>query len=304
MTVADQGSTPALPDSAPAEAPVSRVLPITARALLWKLIFLYLEGSGAAVVVTFFLVLVGLEFSLYQWMLIWGVAFVVFPSYVVIDVFVIRRHYKPVGDALRRIEQQSNPSSEDVSRAIVRALNLPYLSFIRVTFIHGPLASGLLILGILVTNRLFDGNFQSWQIIAFAATVLFFASPAHAILEYFAIARIVVRLVEQLWQHCRGIEQAHQAELIAIRLRNKLLYLSVFIAALPLFILRHLDYPEGRHPVLGPWLQGLDGRDDAASDVGGGRRPGLHGRRAGHVDPDRLGSLTLGRQAGRCHAKR
>ena len=211
------------------------MLPITAQQLHWKLVWLYVQGSLAAVAVTFFLVFAGLQFTLVQWIAIWTVAFIFVSFYMAIDVIVITRHFRPVGDALRRIEAQTNPSSEDVSRAIVRALNLPYLSFIRVTFVHGPLATGMLIMGMLIATRYFDVGYETWQVIAFAATVLFFASPAHAILEYFAIARIVVRLVEQLWPYCNGIEQAHQADLIAIRLRNKLLYLSVFIAALPLF---------------------------------------------------------------------
>ena len=111
MTVADQGSTPALPDSAPGETPAASVLPITARGLHWKLVWLYLQGSLAAVGITFFLVLAGLEFSGYQWIVIWGVAFVFVPFYFLIDVLVITRHYRPVGEALRRIEQQGEPSS-------------------------------------------------------------------------------------------------------------------------------------------------------------------------------------------------
>ena len=205
MTVADQGRPATHSESPKVEAPGSRVVPITARQLHWKLVWLYLQGSLAAVGITFFLVLAGLEFSGYQWIVIWGVAFVIVPFYFMIDVLVITRHYRPVGEALRRIEQQGKPSSEDVSRAIVRALNLPYLSFIRVTFVHGPLATGMLILGMLIANRYLEAGYEAWQVTAFAATVLFFASPAHAILEYFAIARIVVRLVEQLWPHCNGI---------------------------------------------------------------------------------------------------
>ena len=41
-------------------------------------------------------------------------------------------------------------------------------------------------------------------------------------------------VIEHLWQHCKRISQKYQADIISIRLKNKLLYLSIFIAALPL----------------------------------------------------------------------
>ncbi|MBL8643687.1 MAG: GAF domain-containing protein, partial [Rhodospirillaceae bacterium] len=122
----------------------------------------------------------------------------------------------------------------DASRAIVRALNLPFYSFLRVTFIHGPCATGLLVIGLYILNAVAGTEYATWQILVFAATVLFFASPTHAILEFFAISREVAPTVERLWQFCERIHDEHRTDLISIKLKGKLFYLSIFVTALPL----------------------------------------------------------------------
>ncbi len=212
----------------------SRATPVSARRLLWQLIGYYLAGSGGAVVVTLFLALVGLEFTLQQWTYLIVAVFVIVPIYVVLDIYVIARHYRPVGSTLRLLDAGRTPDNWDSSRALVRALNLPFLSFVRVTFIHGPAASALVFLVLWLGNQWFGMGFAAWQIGAFVATILFFASPTHAIIEFFVIARAITPVVERMWGYCESVEEQHRQELISVNLRNKLLYLSIFVAALPL----------------------------------------------------------------------
>ena len=74
--------------------------PRSAGSLHIRLIGLYVAGSGVAVVVTFSLVLIGLEFTTYQWVvLLLATAFIV-PLYVIPDIYVIGRHYRPIGSVL------------------------------------------------------------------------------------------------------------------------------------------------------------------------------------------------------------
>jgi len=153
---------------------------------------------------------------------------------VLIDVYLIRRHYIPVGIALQKLDAGQAPTQIESSQAIVRALNLPFYSFLRVTFLHGPCATILLVIGMYVTNAFFEANFATWQISVFAATVMFFASPTHAILEFFAISREMAPTIERLWSYCDRIADTHRAELISIKLKGKLFYLSIFVTALPL----------------------------------------------------------------------
>lgn len=185
-------------------------------------------------VITLFLALVGLEFTLSQWIyLLLSVLWVV-PVYLLLDVYVIRRHYRPLGETLKILDSGQSPDNWSASRALVRALNLPFLSFVRVTFIHGPAASALVVLALWFGNIFVDAGYANWQLAAFGATILFFASPTHAIIEFFVIARAITPVVERLWDYCDRVEAVHRRELISINLRNKLLYLSIFVAALPL----------------------------------------------------------------------
>ena len=206
----------------------------TARQTHWLFIWIYIWSSVAAVAVTFFLVLVGLEYNLYQWLLLMFVTPAVMISYIVPDIYMIGRHYAPIGKALRALDAGQSPSNEDASAAIVRTLNLPFYSFLRVTLFHGPAASLTLGFSLVLNNWFFDAGYLDWQIFGFMLTIFFFAAPAHAIFGFFSIAKYVIPIVERLWAHCDRIEPEHQKALISIRLRNKLLYLSVFITALPL----------------------------------------------------------------------
>lgn len=207
----------------------------SARALFWRLAWLYSLGSAAAVAITFFLVFLGLEFTLRQWLtflaVVWfGVAF-----YTLLDVVVIRGHLKPIRAALVELDRGVRPGPGPLADALVQALNLPFLSFLRVTCVHGPAATLALCVVMLACNTLLDAGFAAWQVWAFAATVMFFASPTHAIFEYFAVSREVEPLIARLTRAQGGpLPPDRQRRLIAVRLKTKLLYLAVFVASLPL----------------------------------------------------------------------
>jgi adenylate cyclase len=206
----------------------------SAARLLWYLVWTYVLASAAAVAVTFFLVLLGFEFTLRQWGLFLAIAALVIPCYTLPDVYMISRHIAPITSVLRALDRGERPTSADASRAIVRALNLPFLSFLRVTLFHGPAAAIFAGLGLYVANRVVDGGFAPWQIGGLSLTIFLFASPAHAIAEFFVIADKVMPQVERLWPYCARVELEDQKRIISIRLRSKLLYLSIFVNSLPL----------------------------------------------------------------------
>ncbi len=203
--------------------------------LQMRLIVLYVVGSVVAVSTTLFLVLVGLELTGYQWSLVILIVPVVVPFFIFVDIYLIIRHFRPVRAILERFDAGETPAPEDVSPAVARALNLPFYSFIRVTFIHGPLAAGGTVVALYLQNWLFDAGFVTWQIVGFGVTILFFSSPAHAIFEYFNIQRALTPSFLFLWAHCPRLHENDRLELISINLREKLLYLAIFITALPLF---------------------------------------------------------------------
>ena len=206
----------------------------SAARLRWYMVGTYVLASVAAVAVTFALVALGLEFSLRQWLLFLIIASFVIPLYVLPDVYMIVRHLRPITAVLQVVDRGGRPGTKEVSRAIVRALNLPFFSFVRVTLFHGPMASIGAALGLAIANRAADGDFAPWQIAGLALTIFLFASPAHAISEFFVIAKKVIPQVERLWVYCDRVEDDDQRRIISIRLRSKLLYLSIFVNSLPL----------------------------------------------------------------------
>ncbi len=209
--------------------------PTTARALFWRLVLLYNYGCTAAIVITFGLVAIGLEFTGWQWALfMMHVPFAV-TIYTTIDVLIIKRHFAPVRDALNALDDDGPREVPVLAAGLARAINLPFLAFMRVTFIHGPMAALLVLVATLGTEPITHAGFSLWQGLAFAAMVLFFASPTHAIFEYFAVSRALLPSIMRLNESLGGaIPAAYQNQLIAVPLRNKLLYLAIFVTALPL----------------------------------------------------------------------
>jgi adenylate cyclase len=206
----------------------------SAARLRWYMVGTYVLASVAAVIVTFSLVGLGFEFTLRQWVVFLVIACFVIPCYTLPDIYMIGRHIRPITAVLEVLDRGERPSSADVSRAIVRALNLPFFSFVRVTLFHGPVAALGAGLGLYVANQVADGGYAPWQIVGLSLTIFLFASPAHAISEFFVIAKKVIPEVERLWRYCERVEEEDQRRIISIRLRSKLLYLSIFVNSLPL----------------------------------------------------------------------
>ncbi|MFA7751940.1 hypothetical protein, partial [Klebsiella pneumoniae] len=113
----------------------------SARSLLWRLIWIYQGGCAAAVVITLTLVLLGLEFTGYQWTVVLLMLPIAVAIYNLADVYVLRRHAKPVLEAMLALDRGGDAPEPVLATGLVRALNLPYLAFLRVTFLHGPLVT-------------------------------------------------------------------------------------------------------------------------------------------------------------------
>src|SRR5688572_1445855 len=108
----------------------------SAARLRYYLVWTYVIGSAAAVAVTFLLIGLGLEFTFWQWVHFLVIASFVIRLYTIPDVYLIARHIRPISSVLAIVDRGERPDPYAVSRAIVRALNLPYFSFLRVTFFH------------------------------------------------------------------------------------------------------------------------------------------------------------------------
>ncbi len=205
------------------------------RVLFWRLISIYLAATVTAVTVSMGLGLLGLEFTPRQWLLFWACVPMATVFFTSLDVLVIRSHLAPLAPVLSALDRRERPADAAIATAAVRALNLPQMSAVRVTVLHGPMATLSLVAAIYVINTFFAGGIAMWQFVGLAVLILVFASPAHAIFEYFAVSRAIEPVVKRLSTELGGLIPAEQqAALISVPLRNKLLFLAVFVCALPL----------------------------------------------------------------------
>ena len=224
----------ALAPHAPETGATTRIAD-SGRGLFWRLIFIYLAATFTAVAVSMGLGLLGLEFTARQWLLFWlfvpfGTAF-----FTSIDVMVIRRQLRPLAPVLSALDRGERPSKAVLGAALVRALNLPQLSAVRVQTLHAPTATLALLMVVFAINTFFDAGIAVWQLIALATLIFVFASPAHAIFEFFAVSRTVEPVVVRLSRALDGpIPPEQQAQLISVPLSNKLLFLAIFVCSLPL----------------------------------------------------------------------
>ncbi|HWY24350.1 MAG TPA: adenylate/guanylate cyclase domain-containing protein, partial [Nevskia sp.] len=208
--------------------------PMSARALYRGLIVLFVKGSIPAVLGTLVLCFLGLQLSAEQWLKLTPQVPPYVALFIVPELWLIRRYYQPLGELWDLLDRGIAPSQAAISQALVRALNLPYYAFLRVTLVRGIVGALVSLSSFLVTNWLWHGGFALWQIIMFPSLVLLFACPIYGAIEYFIAARHMVPVVEYLWQHCPEMTRIDQRRLIAVRLKSKLLYLCLFITALPL----------------------------------------------------------------------
>ena len=208
-----------------------------ARELHKKLILVYSKATVLAVITTLVLCMFGLDFTARQYLIVGLASPIATLFFLVPDIWMIGRHSLPIRSVLETIERGERPSEEKVRAALVRALNLPFYSYIRVTFFHGPMAGLSSVGSLIILNWLFDGGYQPWQMVIFLAVAILFASPAHAIIEYFNLAKLLQPIIQGLWNYCGVLDRENQRQLIAVRLKSKLLYLCVFITALPLLFI-------------------------------------------------------------------
>jgi len=215
----------------------------TAKTVALDLRWLFIKGVIYPGALTIGLCFLALELRLDQWWKMLPLVPVGVLVYALPEAWLMRQLYKPVGQALASIDAGRAPEPELIAAAVVRALNLPYYSFLRITIIRGLLGALVSVGSLWLTNEWRGGDFQLWQMVMFPSLVLFFACPAYAMVEYLITSRHLVPVVEHLWQHCGHLQQEHQRALIIVRLKTKLLSLCAFITTLPLlFIASSLLY--------------------------------------------------------------
>jgi signal transduction histidine kinase/DNA-binding response OmpR family regulator len=149
------------------------------------------------------------------------------------DLASMRLAFRPVGLFLR----ETPPASPEVAAsALVRAVNLPVLTALRVIGVHAPAAALSITLLMLIFNRTMALAIAPGQIVMLWVLVGF-VGVGHAVIEYFLVGDAVRPLIRRIWPYVEMLPAAARDRIITVRMRRTLLLVSAFVVFVPLLVL-------------------------------------------------------------------
>ena len=206
--------------------------------LLRRLLIICLTYSTGAFVATFFLVTFGLETGAHNIPESYKVlvVIVIAPLLYAVDFLFVWLQFRPLASYLNA-QNEGFDLSTLREKALVRALNFPTLTVLRVMGIHGPVSlASLTGMNLLVGNRYFGTTFSN-EDIAVQWCMLFVLVPAHAFLEYFAVLRLFRKVIPSIAEGHPLPLAVLSRKIIFVGIRTKLLLLSIFITVVPQAVL-------------------------------------------------------------------
>jgi adenylate cyclase len=146
------------------------------------------------------------------------------------DLLVINRHLHPIRSFL-----EARPGASS-AQAQTQALNLPWLSGLRVMLVHIPSFGISITLLILLANASAALGLRGWQIaVLWLGTIL--VGSGHALAEFFAVSAVMRGVIPRIWGPEAELASEAQGRLVPVGLQFKLMFVSVFIVFIPLLLL-------------------------------------------------------------------
>ncbi len=208
---------------------------LTERALHRRLISAYLIASSIAVVGGAVLYGFGLDLTPRQIRIGLGlIAPLAFVPMVLADVLTIRFHVRPITAFLRALAD--HPAPAVVKAALVRAINLPVLTAMRIMLVHFPTAAGAITILMLILNRSMALGLEAGQMVMLWLLTLL-VGTGHAILEYFMVTEAIRPVIRLIWAHAGELTPDVRRRLIPVGTRHTLGIVSVFVVFIPLLVL-------------------------------------------------------------------
>jgi len=153
---------------------------------------------------------------------------------LIVGYFVLRRDFLPIKTFLQT-------SSEEVDKktaceAMIQARNFQILSVRRILFFQAP-AFGLgFALMTLIANLYLGFGLELWQLLI-ALMVAFMVGVGHAIFEFYAVAKLMTRVITQTHRHCGELTPEQRQRIIRVDTKRKLLFVSSLVVLPPIIIL-------------------------------------------------------------------
>ena len=146
------------------------------------------------------------------------------------DLASMRLVFRPVGAFLRM------RSPDLAAAALVRGLNMPVLTALRVMGVHAPAAALSITLLMLVLNNTMVLGIGAGQIVMLWVLVGF-VGIGHAAIEYFLVGDAMRPLIRAIWPYIVDLPAAARERIITVRMRRTLLLVSGFVVFVPLLVL-------------------------------------------------------------------
>ncbi|MDW8327210.1 MAG: adenylate/guanylate cyclase domain-containing protein [Anaerolineales bacterium] len=205
--------------------------PISAVSFRRRLIRNYLAGTLFALTAGALLFTFGLDLTPRQTALLFFILVpLAFVPTISLDVWRIGREAQPVTLAL------AGAAEADKVEALVRALNLPFLTGRRIVLLHLPVFLVTITLLVALANALVQFGLtptQYFNLLLIAVLVSF----SHALFEYFGADRLLRPVTAWLWQRAGKLPAPARRHIIELGMQRKLLLVSLFSVFAPLAIL-------------------------------------------------------------------
>jgi len=153
----------------------------------------------------------------------------------VVDLVTLNRTYRPVRAGLRQIES-GRQAFALVQQALVQTLNLPLLTFIRIMTTHIPTAIIVGVSSILALNVAFDLGIHIWQLVSLVSVALT-VGVSHAILEYFAVSKVVRPVIPFIRGHTGELSPELSNRVISTNTRQRLFFITICMTFMPFVVL-------------------------------------------------------------------
>jgi adenylate cyclase len=206
-----------------------------------RLLRLYAVAATVSVSLGSSFFLFGLDLKYVHMRVVFGIIIPLATIPMVIAMFwAIRTEIAPLRaffEALPGEEAEPTEATRKLAGpALVRALNLPFLSALRVMVVHLPAFGVPTMLLVALLNRAFWLGIHDFQFGFLGLTLLVFAA-AHAIAEYFGAAAAVRSLIPLLRRHADPLAPDLAPRVVQLSVRRKLLAISGFVVVVPLVAL-------------------------------------------------------------------
>jgi len=153
------------------------------------------------------------------------------------DLLLIRYYLKPVTDFYVHEESGRPLDDQRLFLAKQRALNFPVFAVLRVFIPHAIIGSGVYNVFIILANNYLSLGIDPGDFVMYWVINLTVVPVAHAVYEYFELAKAMVPTVQTLDVKVPLMPDEYQTRVVNVRLATKVIVIFIMLGMAPLFIL-------------------------------------------------------------------